>query len=175
MNQADFRPEIWTAPGFPDMLVCGHRWLRGAQVTGAAVPTTFETIRHAVTIQLDPATVCFNFDGGDGLTWTRHKPELHGISARCGALALAEGWRCVDLKIDPFNFHAEGKHDARKLLDFRGGVILRNIGIFLAWDRWNRERLGMAARLAEVCRWGYECTPDALRRVVEKAGLTAKT
>ena len=79
------------------------------------------------------------------------------------------------MKIYPFNFHAEGRHDARKLLDFRGGAILRNIGIFLAWDGWNRERMPLAGRCRFMQGCGFDLTEKALQRLVEKSGLTAET
>ena len=143
-------------------------------VRGAANPT-FERMIHGVAIEIDPVKLYFGrwLDGG---TWTRHNPEVFEVSRRCGELALAEAWRCVELTIDPHNLLLGGKYNVRKYLEFRGGsTIQRNVRIFMLWDRWNAARVPVADRLAFVRKCGHTLTGTAFRRLIETAGLSVQS
>ena len=172
MSLADFRPEVWTSPGLPTILVCGRKWIHDNPIQGAKIPTTYKTITHVVAIQIDPPKVFFGHTGPPDAdtVWTRHKPELVGISTRCAALALAEAWKCVDpseFDIGTLSIIHHIRED--RFNGFRGGAIHRNVCLWMNWDRWDREKLSFKERLASLSKGPLKTTEKAIRRVLEEA------
>ena len=181
MSTATFKPQVWTSPTAPAILICGNRWAHGAPSPATAKPGkvghTFAISTHPAAIAIESGTVFFRYEGPPEHTeWDMDgRPETWGISSRCAALALAECYRVISWQTDAATLGYCFTIDESKFQTFRKKSMPRNVGIFLQWDRWNRERLGMAARSAIVRGWGYECTPSALLHVKEDAGLTHKT
>jgi hypothetical protein len=192
----NFKPEVWTMDGWPPMLVCGRNWMNGGPVTTDAArqrvkdgkPTgpldkrVWKSILHPAAIQLDPIRVGYGFTGGtEGGTWTRNPPEDHGISSRCAALALAEAWRGVEVSVDCPSRHGTIKTDVGTLTGFRGkSTVMRDVLIYLFWDRWNLAKTPISDRVQTVNQCGaqgqsitrFSITKKALVRLVEKAGLS---
>jgi hypothetical protein len=174
MAATDYIPEVWHTPGRPPILVCGKRWLRGEHVRGAGIKTTWESISHVVAIGIgEEPQIYFGHRGLPDCdeVWTRDQPETHGIDSHAAALALAEGWACVEAKIDLADFSFTATLKDKRLKDFRGGTHRRNIGIFLRWRKWESDQAPIAARLAEVHSWGFQMTAKAFRRLIEDSGL----
>jgi hypothetical protein len=174
MNPQDFLPEVWHTPDRPAILVCGRRWLRGNQLRGATIDTTWESIVHPVAIGIGPEPQLYF--GHRGLpdrdeVWTRDAPETHGLDARAAALALAEAWRCVDAKMNIADFSVECSVNSKRVQEFRGGTPRRNMGIFLKWGLWERDGVSKMDRLEEIKSWGFDMTPNAFRRLIEDSGL----
>jgi hypothetical protein len=198
MENPKFLPQVWHADGWPPMLVCGRRWLHPEPlldpkrwrdpkaeghthpplVTGGRYVTyTYEKIYHGVAIRLGENPLVFlNLPTGDPSThedWVRDEPETHGLNRRAAGLALAEGWKCVNQTIDGTTKQAiMSLNPKRGLLTYRGGTPMRNIGIWLAWGRWQRDKLTFDQRLAEITAWGFPITPKAFRRLLEDDGMS---
>jgi hypothetical protein len=171
----EFMPEVWHAEGWPPMLVCGRRWMHSLPIKGASVSTTFDRIVHAVAIQLaENPVVCIPHESGtdSDVEWHRGSPEDFGLHPRAAGLALAEAWRCVDIKLDPLTFSGHLHGDFKRLASYRGGTPRRNIAIWLAWGRWQRDRFTFEQRLAEIDQWGFGMKPKAFRSMLEKAGMS---
>ena len=174
MSLSDFRPEVWTAPEQKTILVCGRRWIHDAPITGAKIPTTYNTIHHIVAIQIDPPALVWGHCARPGLdiVWTRHAPELVGVSKRCAALALAEAWKTVgqsEFDITTMRLHHHLRED--KFFGFRHGAIARNVRLWMNWDRWDRENLSFKDRIDILAKGPFAVTEKAIRRVLEEAGV----
>lgn len=131
-------------------------------------------ISHAVAIQLTPVLVFTGFTDRDpGRVWTCELPEAHGISRRAAELALSEAWRIVKVKsFDLVDRKMELTINLKKAAAFRHAAILRNIFIWMNWDRWKREGLTEKERIDETTGAGFVCTARAFRHVWEDEGMS---
>lgn len=174
MSVLNFRPEVWHIPGVTiPILVCGERFFHGDKIQGSK-GGHYTFISHAVAIQLDPVGIITGFTDNDAeRVWTIEPPEEFGISRRAAELALELAWRVVGkTDFDLVTRKLKIEMDPGKLLEFRGGSIMRDIVTWIHWDRWNRAHLTKGQRVAILTTAGFECTAKALERRLEDAGMS---
>lgn len=160
-----------------EFLVCKRRIYEGAPVTGfcKTEEKAAERFTHPMAIQLtpryDPMTRLILIAG----TWEFDSPEKHGISTRCAKVALAQVYHGITAKVDLVTMEAEFDPKFHDLLWHKHGVRLRNMATALRWTRWEKERVPLEQRAAELQRvlnfFPQYCTAAQIKRFAAEQGL----
>jgi hypothetical protein len=173
INPDTFFPVIFTPLGTTkSILVCHRRWIRGPDVLGGLPGAIVsESTSFLVAIELgEVPLVLFNLTDSE-LVWQRTPPEEHGISARCAKLALAEAWHAVNAKMDLATLSIHTIYSPISWATHKKGMRMRNIFVFMAWDRWNRENLSMNDRAATLASFGIIWTGRQIAKFASEHGL----
>ncbi len=126
-----------------------------------------------------PVHVLYGMKGqffGEDRKWVVNEVEAKGISRRCAQAALGAAWKGFGkaeinwpaIESASFKFVVPYRTLGANADSEQEVTMLRDVALWIHWDRWERKKLTIAQRTAILNSWGYKCTQKAVTRVVEK-------
>lgn len=182
IDPESFMPVVWRKRDVPigddpEFLVCKRRVYQGSPVTGASKKggKSVQYFIHPMAIQLTPKFEVLTRLKLIAGTWDTDSPVKHGISERCGKVALAQAYHGITAIVDLITMEPDFQPKFKDLYLHKNGVRVRNIATALRWTRWERDGVPLNERQAEIQRvlgfYPEFCTEIQIKRFALEQGL----